>query len=228
MTWKQVFTSTIGQKLVMGLTGLFLISFLIVHVGLNATIWADDHGSMFNRGAKFMGGSVVIRIMEIGLFLGILLHIIQGYMLTAYNNSRRGTGYRVNKGYGSKWYSRTMGLLGTIILLFLIMHIWHFWWPSRMDSDSLSIVDYRTGEAHNLYERMLLVFKAPLVVVLYVLACISLAYHLAHGFKASFRTFGVSNSRYYSMIKVVGYAFSIIVPLAFAMMPVSMYLGWVD
>ncbi len=226
MTWKQVFTSTIGQKFIMGLTGLSLIAFLVVHVGLNATIWADDGGEMFNRGAHWMGGTVVIRIMEIGLFAGILLHIIQGYILTAYNNSRRGTGYRVNRGYGSKWYSRTMGLLGTLILLFLIMHIAHFWVPSRITHD-LSPADYNEGH-HNLYGRMLEVFQDPLIVVLYVLGCISLAYHLAHGFKAAFRTFGVHNSRYYSLIKGVGYAFSIIVPLAFAMMPVSMYLGWIE
>ncbi|MCE3283427.1 MAG: succinate dehydrogenase cytochrome b subunit [Chitinophagaceae bacterium] len=225
MTWKQVFTSTIGQKFVMGLTGLFLISFLVVHVGLNATIWADDNGRMFNDAAEWMGGTVVTRILEVGLFIGIFLHIIQGYMLTAYNNSRRGTGYRVNKGYGSKWYSRTMGLLGTLILLFLIMHIWHFWWPSRITHD-LPIDAYKDGR-HNLYARMISVFQEPVVVILYVLACISLAYHLAHGFKASFRTFGVSNSRYYSLIKACGYAFAIIVPLAFAMMPVSMYLGWI-
>jgi len=226
MTWKQVFTSTIGQKLVMGLTGLSLIAFLVVHVGLNATIWADDKGEMFNRAAHWMGGTIVTRILEVGLFIGILLHIIQGYMLTAYNNSRRGTGYRVNKGYGSKWYSRTMGLLGTLILLFLIMHIAHFWVPSRITHD-LPIAAYNNGH-HDLYRRMVDVFQEPVVVVLYVLGCISLAYHLAHGFKASFRTFGVSNSRYYSMIKASGYAFAIIVPLAFAMMPVSMYLGWID
>jgi succinate dehydrogenase / fumarate reductase, cytochrome b subunit len=228
MTWKQVFTSTIGQKFVMGLTGLFLIAFLVVHVGLNACIWANDDGKMFNQGAHFMGSMVVIRIMEIGLFLGIFLHVIQGYILTAYNNSRRGTGYKVNKGYGSKWYSRTMGLLGTLLLLFLIMHIWHFWVPSRINQEDLNPVNYGGDtEYHNLYAKMIEVFQNPIVVLLYVLGCISLAYHLAHGFKAAFRTFGVSNSRYYSIIKVVGYAFSIIVPLAFALMPVSMYLGWV-
>lgn len=210
----------------MGLTGLSLIAFLVVHVGLNATIWANDHGEMFNRAADFMGGTIITRILEVGLFLGILLHIVQGYMLTAYNNSRRGTGYRVNRGYGSKWYSRTMGLLGTLILLFMIMHIWHFWVPSRITHD-LSPAEYDAG-LHNLYGRMLEVFQEPIVVVLYVLACISLAYHLAHGFKAAFRTFGVSNSRYYSMIKATGYAFSVIVPLAFAMMPISMYFGWID
>lgn len=226
MTWKQVFTSTIGQKFIMGLTGLSLIAFLVVHVGLNATIWANDNGEMFNRAAHWMGGTVVIRILEVGLFAGILLHIIQGYILTAYNNSRRGTAYRVNRGYGSKWYSRTMGLLGTLILLFLIMHISHFWWPSRITHD-LPAVAYAEGH-HDLYRRMLEVFEQPVVVVLYVLGCISLAYHLAHGFKAAFRTFGVHNSRYYAIIKATGYAFSIIVPLAFAMMPVSMYFGWVS
>jgi len=226
MTWKQVFTSTVGQKLVMGLTGLFLISFLVVHVGLNACIWANDGGEMFNRGAHFMGSMVVIRIMEIGLFAGLLAHIVQGYVLTAYNNSRRGTPYKVNRGYGSKWYSRSMGLLGTLLLLFLIMHIWHFWVPSRITHD-LPEASYNP-EHHDLYSRMVEVFQSPVVVALYVLGCISLAYHLAHGFKAAFRTFGVHNSRYYATIKLVGYAFAIIVPLAFAMMPVSMHFGWVE
>jgi succinate dehydrogenase / fumarate reductase, cytochrome b subunit len=234
MTWKQVFTSTIGQKLIMGATGLFLISFLVVHVGLNACIWADDGGEMFNKGAHFMGSMIVIRIMEIGLFVGFFIHIIQGYVLTAYNNSRRGTAYRVNKGYGSKWYSRSMGLLGTLLLLFLIMHIYHFWVPSRLGGmwnvRPLEEAEYNSGvvQVHNLYQEMLNVFRDPVVVLLYVLGCISLAYHLAHGFKAAFRTFGVHNSRYFGLIKATGYAFSIIVPLAFAMMPVSMYLGWVD
>jgi succinate dehydrogenase / fumarate reductase cytochrome b subunit len=234
MTWKQVFASTIGQKLVMGATGLFLISFLVVHVGLNACIWADDNGEMFNKGAHFMGGMVVIRIMEVGLFIGFFIHIIQGYVLTAYNNSRRGTAYRVNKGYGSKWYSRSMGFLGTLLLLFLIMHIWHFWTPSRLGGmwniQPLEEVSYNNGAVtiHNLYLQMLQVFQSPLVVVLYVLGCISLAWHLMHGFKAAFRTFGVHNSRYFALIKATGYAFSVVVPLAFAMMPVSMYLGWVD
>ena len=99
MTFRQMFTSTIGKKFVMGLTGIFLISFLIVHVGLNATIWANDGGEMFNAGAHFMGSMIVIRIMEIGLFLGIILHVVQGFMLTADNRSKRKVGYAVD--YGS-------------------------------------------------------------------------------------------------------------------------------
>ena len=88
---------------------------------------------MFNRAAHFMGSSWVIRAMEFVLFGGFILHIIQGYMLEAKNLSRRGVGYKINVGNkASKWYSRTMGLLGTLLLLFLIMHISHFWIPSRI------------------------------------------------------------------------------------------------
>ena len=65
----------------MGLTGIFLILFLIIHVSLNATIWANDGGKMFTDGAHFMGSSVIPRILEIGLVIGFLLHIIQGFAL---------------------------------------------------------------------------------------------------------------------------------------------------
>ncbi|HKG69237.1 MAG TPA: hypothetical protein VKA92_10250, partial [Segetibacter sp.] len=68
MTWKQMFTSSIGQKFVMAITGIFLITFLVVHVGLNACIWANDNGEMFNTGANFMSSMLIIRIMEIVLF----------------------------------------------------------------------------------------------------------------------------------------------------------------
>ncbi len=110
----------------MALTGLFLISFLLVHVGLNSTIFNDlpwfnenDNGSMFNRAAHFMGASLVIRIMEFGLFAGFILHIIQGYAIEIKNRKLRGTGYKKDLGNrGSKWYSRSMAILGTLIFLF--------------------------------------------------------------------------------------------------------------
>jgi succinate dehydrogenase / fumarate reductase cytochrome b subunit len=222
MTWKQVFTSSIGKKLVMGFTGIFLILFLIIHAGLNACIWAGDGGEMFLKGAHFMGSNWVPRILEIGLFAGFFLHIIQGFMLTFSNRSKRSVGYAVSYGNaGSKWYSRSMGLLGTLVLLFLIMHISHFWYPNRSNQGFL------LGEEINLYEKMKVVFSELWVVIAYVIGCISLGYHLAHGFQSSFRTLGVHNKRYNSMLSCIGYGFSIIVPLIFAMMPVSFYLGWV-
>lgn len=227
MKWSAFFTSSIGKKFVMALTGLFLISFLVVHVGVNACIWANDGGSMFNRAAHFLGSTVVIRIMEVVLFIGFIIHIIQGWVLEVQNRRTRRQGYAVTLGNrGSKWYSRSMGLLGTLLFLFLVLHISHFWISSRITHD-LPQVEYNGVEMHNMYVRMLEVFQSLTVVILYVVGCISLAYHLMHGFKSAFRTIGVHNSRYFGLIKAAGYGFSIIVPLAFAMMPVSMYLGWI-
>lgn len=226
MKWSEFFFSSPGKKLVMALTGISLILFLVVHAGINACIWANDGGEMFNKAAHFMGSTVVIRILEVGLFVGIFLHIIQGYVLTAKNNSRRSVGYAVSYGNGgSKWYSRSMGLLGTIILLFLIIHWVHFWIPSRFTGVEETFIDNKP--VHDLYSLMKTTFSVLWVVIVYVLACISLSYHLMHGFQSSFRTIGVHNNRYITLIKVMGYGFSIVIPFVFAMMPVSMYLGWV-
>ena len=215
----------------MSLTGLFLISFLVIHVCINACIFndlelfnPDDNGDMFNRAAHFMASSMLVRTMEYGLFLGFIIHIIQGYVLEAKNLSRRGQGYKVTLGNrGSKWYSRTMGLLGTLLLLFLIMHIAHFWVPSRITG--LPEVEGKTY--HNMFIVMVDVFQNPVVVILYVLGCISLAYHLLHGFQSAFRTLGLHNSRYIGMVKGIGAAFSIIVPFVFALMPIAIYMNWI-
>ena len=235
MKWSAFFTSSVGKKLIMALTGISLILFLVVHAGINACIWANDGGEMFNKAAHFMGGTIVIRILEIGLFAGFIIHIIQGYVLTAQNNNRRPVKYAVNYGNrGSKWYSRSMGLLGTLLLLFLIMHIYHFWIPSRLGGigniHTLQPVTYMDGrEIHNLYGEMLTVFQDNiLIVILYLLGCISLAYHLMHGFHSAFRTLGVHNKRYIALLSATGYAFSIIVSVVFAMMPLSIYMRWVS
>jgi succinate dehydrogenase / fumarate reductase cytochrome b subunit len=227
-----MFTSSVGKKLVMAFTGIFLILFLIVHAGLNACIWANDKGEMFNKAAHFMGSFVLPRILEIGLFLGIFLHILQGYMLTLENRSKRSIGYAVNYSKGSKWYSRSMALLGTLLLMFLIMHIYHFWTPSRLGGigsiHSLATIEYNGFEYHNLYGEMQLIFENPLVVLLYVLACGSLGYHLAHGFQSAFKTIGIHNKRYHALISSIGYGFAILIPLAFAMMPISFYFKLIN
>ena len=184
-----------------------------------------------------MGATIVIRIMEVGLFVGFIIHIVQGYVLESKNLARRGKGYKINlANRGSKWYSRAMGLLGTLLLLFLIMHINHFWIHSRLGDvasiQPLSEITYSSNPNkpyHNLYALILDVFQNnPVVVVLYVLGCISLSYHLMHGFQSAFRTLGVHNKKYIGLIRGLGFGFSIIVPLTFAMMPISVYLGWIQ
>jgi succinate dehydrogenase / fumarate reductase, cytochrome b subunit len=234
MNWSQFFTSAVGRKIVMSLTGLFLISFLIVHVGLNSCIFndlpifnPDDNGSMFNRAAYFMGNSLVIRIIEYGLFAGILLHVIQGYAVEIKNKRMRKKGYQVALGNrGSTWMSRNMAILGTLIFIYLVVHISQFWWPSRITG--LEEVTYDGKEYHNLFIRMYDVFQEEWVVILYLVGVGSLLFHLLHGFHSAFRSIGVHNKKYLAMLKGIGYGFSVIVCVLFALMPISMYFNWVS
>jgi succinate dehydrogenase / fumarate reductase, cytochrome b subunit len=228
MTWKQMFTSSVGKKLVMSFTGIFLILFLILHASLNACIWANDGGEMFNKGAHFMGANLVPRILEVGLFAGLILHIVQGLMLEFQNRSARGVQYAVSYGNkGSKWYSRSMAILGTLVLIFLVLHLSNFWLPNR-SSQGLSL-----GGEIDLYAKMRETFTGGdittvLTILVYVLGCGALGYHLAHGFQSAFKTIGVHNKRYHTMLSCIGYGFSIIISITFAMMPLSFHFGWLQ
>ncbi|QES89241.1 succinate dehydrogenase cytochrome b subunit [Rhizosphaericola mali] len=232
MTWKQVFTSSVGRKLTMGLTGIFLILFLLVHAGLNACIWVNDGGVTFNRAAHFMGDNIVPRILEIGLFLFLFLHIIQGLMLEASNRGKRGVAYNVAYGNrGSKWYSRSMAILGTLVLLFLILHWYDFFIPSRFGGMPETQITTKNGtvlEVHDVFTKMKETFSQLWVVVAYIIGCLALAYHLAHGFSSAFRSVGVFNKKYNKFLLCLGYTYSVIIPLAFAMMPISIHFGWIQ
>lgn len=219
------FSSSIGRKLVMGITGLFLISFLLVHSSINSLIFANDGGLKFNTAADFMANNIIIRIMEVGLIAGFIVHIYQAAVLSRKNDRSRPVKYAVsNANTNSKWYSRSMGLLGTIILIFLIVHLGNFWVKTRF-TDILG----DDGLKHkDLYHQMREVFRQPLIVALYVLAMVSLAYHLLHGFASAFQTLGINHKKYTPLIRIVGVVFSILVPLVFAAMPLAIYLGIIN
>src|SRR5690606_28689179 len=118
--------SSIGKKVIMSLTGLFLISFLVIHVFLNSFIFFNDGGLMFNMGADFMAHNWLIRAMEVVLIGGLILHAIQALLLTLENRKARPVAYdQINGAANSSWYSRSMGLLGTLLLIFLIIHLAH-------------------------------------------------------------------------------------------------------
>jgi len=216
MAWlAKSLNSSLGKKLLMAITGLFLISFLLVHCSLNALIFLNDGGAAFNEGAEFMGTNPIIRTMEIVLFAGLLLHIFDGLRLWFENKSKRPVAYaKVDGAANSKWYSRSMGLLGTLLLLFLILHLKHFWYFSRLTAGL---------EDHTLYAEMQDVFMNPVIVVVYVLGCISLGYHLLHGFSSAFQSIGWNHPKYTPGIKLVGAIFSIVIPAVFAAMPVAFY-----
>ena len=220
MSWiNKLFSSSIGQKLIMGLTGLFLITFLLVHCSINALIFMNDGGHAFNEGAEFMGTNPLIRTMEIVLFIGLLLHIIKGFSLWSQNNQARPIKYAMQDGKAnSKWYSRSMGLLGTLLLMFLIIHLKHFWVVSRL-------TDEITSGKETLYGEMKEVFQSPVIVLLYSLAMVSLSYHLLHGFQSAFQTLGINHKKYTPLIKSIGVVFAILIPFVFALMPILMHFN---
>ncbi|MDI1354035.1 MAG: succinate dehydrogenase cytochrome b subunit [bacterium] len=216
--------SSIGKKVLMGLTGLFLITFLVVHCFLNSLIFFNDGGLTFNEGGHIMATNWIIRVFEIVLFLGLILHIVQALRLSLDNRKSRPIGYdQYNGAASSSWYSRSMGLLGTLLLIFLIVHLAHFWVKSRFTG--LPGEDANGHE--NLYAVMKETFNITWVVVLYCLSMISLAYHLLHGFQSAFQTLGLNHKKYTPLIKQVGICFSIIIPLIFAAMPLAMHFGLV-
>jgi succinate dehydrogenase / fumarate reductase, cytochrome b subunit len=215
-------SSSIGKKIIMGLTGLFLITFLVIHCFLNSLIFFNDGGLTFNEGGEFMAKNWLIRAMEIVLFLGIIIHIVQSLILTLQNRKARPVGYdQFNGAANSTWYSRSMGLLGTLILIFLIIHLAHFWVKSRITG----LPGHDANGHENLYAVMQETFTHLWVVILYCFAMVSLAYHLLHGFQSAFQSLGLNHKKYTPFIKKFGLAFSIIIPLIFAAMPLTMYFG---
>ena len=226
MAKSALLNSSIGKKFLMGLTGLFLISFLIVHASINGMIWFNDGGVTFNKWAHFMGTNLIIRIMEIGLFAGLLLHIVDGLWLYFKNRAARPVKYAYNnEAANSPWYSRSMAILGTLILLFLTVHLSNFWLKTRFTGVEQYGLDAEHQE--NLFAMMQQVFQSPKILAVYLIGCFSLFWHLLHGFKSSFQSLGLNHLKYNEGIIVVGIAFSIIVPLIFALMPISIFLGWV-
>lgn len=222
MTWKQFFTSSIGKKFIVGFTGLFLILFLIVHASVNASIFLNDNGETFNTIAHFMSHNWIVRILEIGLFVGLIAHAIQGLMVWQQNRKARPIGYHVSKANkNSTWYSRSMGLLGTLILLFLVMHISHFFVGTK-------IALYGTGEEHNLYLEMKKVFAEWYWVALYMVGLIALFWHLLHGTQSALQTFGVNHKKYTPIIKTLGAGYAIIIVILFALMPLAFHFGWIS
>lgn len=215
------FASTLGRKLLMSLTGLFLILFLVVHLTGNLQLLKDDEGRAFNVYADFMGNNPLVQLVSKGNFAFILLHVFISLLLTIRNRQARGAqGYAIS-GKSSIWASRNMGILGTLILIFLVVHLKDFWAMQHFASMPMATYD---GESYkDLYGLVKTWFAKEWYVGLYVFCMIALAFHLWHGFTSAFQTLGWNHSKYNLLITIVGRAFAIIVPLLFAWIPIRMY-----
>ena len=220
------FTSSIGQKLVMGLTGLFLILFLAVHLAGNLQLLKDDGGVAFNAYADFMGNNPMIQIVSKGNFLFIILHAVLGLYLYVKNKMARGTQkYAVQKVRAVNThpgFAKNMAILGTILLIFILVHLYQFWLKMKLGIVETVVVD--GSEVSNLYALVSATFSDPLFVVFYVICMAVVGFHLWHGFQSAFQTFGWNHPKYTPTVQFLGKAYSVLVPLGFALIPIVFYL----
>lgn len=207
----------------MALTGLFLVLFLIGHVLGNLLLFVDDGGQAFNEYARFMTSTPTIQVLSLITYASILIHVIYSIIITRKNQQARPVSYAVNNpSANSLWSSRNMGILGTIVLIFLVIHMRSFWYEMRFGH--IPMVNYQgAGEFKNLYSIVAEAFTQWWYVLLYVAAMFGLAFHLSHGFKSAFQTLGLTHKKYTPLIEKAGLWFSIVVPTLFALIPIVMF-----
>jgi succinate dehydrogenase / fumarate reductase cytochrome b subunit len=206
----------------MAFTGLFLILFLVVHLIGNLQLLKTDGGQAFNVYAKFMTSNPVIVTISYINYACILIHVIWAILLTKRNRDARGPErYAVSKN-SSPWTSRNMGILGTLIFIFLIIHLRGFW--AQMHWGGIPTKTYDGEEVKDLYSVVDLAYSTTWYVAIYVISMAILAFHLWHGFASAFQTLGLNHLKYNPLIKFVGQTFAIIVPALFALIPIWMFL----
>lgn len=237
MSWlTQTLTSSIGKKLVMALTGLFLCSFLIVHMSGNLQLFKHDDGLAFNVYAVFMTTNPLVKTISYGLYAFILLHAFEGLYLTYQNRQARGAKRYVsyNGKANSTWFSRNMAVLGTVLLVFIVVHMSNFWfeykfgyvpytqYEQNLATGEVTATPYegeiknkleefvredtntRVVIAKDLYRSVMEGFKNPLLVFFYVLSMFAVSFHLVHGFRSAFQTLGINHLKYNGLLNFLG------------------------
>ena len=218
--------SSLAKKYLMALTGLFLCTFLVGHLAGNLQLFIQgaEGQQAFNEYAEFMTTFPLVKLLSYLTYACVLFHIVDGIVLTTRNRKSRPVGYVKEKGSANaSWASRNMGVLGTIIAIFLVSHMQTFWY--KMHFGEMPMHD-GLKDLHT----VVLAFFSPenswgIVAVLgYVLAQMALAFHLVHGFQSGFQSLGLRHPRYTPAIEKTGYLFGIGVPLLFAVIPVFLYI----
>ena len=212
-----LYRSSIGKKIIMSLSGLFLCTFLVVHVVINLFLFKGDGGATYNKYSEFMSTNFVIRAIEIVLFVGLIAHMISGVVVWLKNRASRPVGYEVYRlKDNTPFTSRTPMLTASasLVFFFLMVHLKTFWVPNRFwDSPPPSN-----------YDVVAAAFSDPVYSIFYIVAIVFLAFHLRHGFQSGFQTLGLSDKRYKWLIDSVAVIFWFVIPLAFAAMPA--YFLW--
>ena len=210
--------SSITKKVLMALAGLFLVTFLCVHLGINLMLLKDDGGRMFTEAATFMGTNQVIKVFEIVLFAGFLLHILFGILVSFQNKAARPTAYACSNSSETSFFSKYMFHTGIIVFIFLVLHFIDFYFIK------IGIVAPPPGIAsHDFYHRTLLLFSTPLYSSLYIISFIFLGIHLNHAIQSAFQTLGWNHSKYTGAVKLIGSAYSVFIAAGFSAVPIYLY-----
>jgi len=216
--------TSIARKYVMAITGLFLISFLCIHLLVNSFslgLWWDGE-ELFNKGSHFMATNPMIQVMQYVLALGFIVHIALGIILTLQNKKARPHDYAFNKPSANSGVSaRSMIYSGLLVMFFILLHLKDFFLRIKMPDTfgEIGKVTYTDGGvAHQIQNDSSLMdlFHDPLYVVLYVIGFIALGIHLNHGFQSAFQSMGANNDKLAPMLKKGGKIFSILIAVGFS------------
>ena len=203
-------SSSIGRKILMALSGIFLVVFLTQHFLINITSVFSEN--LFNTLSHFMGNNPLVQfILQPVLIFGVIFHFVMGFYLEILNYRSRKKNYLKYSGSSNaSWISRNMIFSGGVILIFLVLHFIDFWIPEM----NYKYVEVLPEDPNRYFEELVHKFESPLRTLIYSLSFVFLALHLLHGFSSSFKTVGV-NSKYYDLIQKATFIFSITIPLGF-------------
>ena len=210
-----ILNSSIGRKLAMALSAIFLMFFLLQHFAINITsVFSPD---LFNELSHFMGTNPVVQFaLQPILIFGVIFHFVMGFILELKNKKATSIKYAKDNGSAnSSWVSRNMIYSGLAILAFMVLHFIDFWIP---ELNTKYIVGDSSGLLANgefrYFEELVHKFENPLRVGAYVVAFIFLALHLLHGFNSAFQSIG-QNNKYTRGLKSFGKFYAIGIPLGF-------------
>jgi succinate dehydrogenase / fumarate reductase cytochrome b subunit len=217
--------SSITKKLIMSISGLFLIVFLLLHMTINFFSVIDTingtYGSpdgLFQAGCDFMALPIVTIMVPV-LAAGFLVHIAYALILSYGNYKARGAErYAVaNKTKTGSWAAKNMLVLGVIVLGLVAFHLNHFW-------AEMQLKEFQGHHAENPYELLNLTFQNGWMVVIYVLWFAALGFHLTHGFWSAFQTIGMSNQVWEKRLTIIGKVFVGIIVLGFSIVAVNAFI----
>ncbi len=217
-----ILTSSIGKKIMMSLAGLFLILFLLIHLGINLSLVLADSREPFNKAAHFMGTNVIIKVMEVVLFGGILLHMFYGVVLQVQNWLARPRRYKIENYSQTSFFSKFMIHTAVIIGVFLVTHLFDFYFKAKIFGD-VPLVIYDGKEYHDLGILVVEKFKTGGYAVFYIICFLVMSFHLLHGFQSAFQSLGLEHKTYTPVIKALGIIYTVLVTAGFILIPVYVY-----